>query len=357
MRQRLMAGVVGLTLLAAACGDDASDTASDITSEPADTAPPTAPTTPSTTSATTPTGGTAGTTSPVTTAPETTRPAATKAPETTDTTDTADTADTTDDGLRIVSLSPALTEMVFAIGADDLLVAVDSFSNHPEETQDLPHELSAYEPNVEAIAGYEPDVVLISGDFTGLGEQLEPLGIEIWDGPAATTLDDTYAQLEGLGELTGREDEAEAVVEGMQDDIAEIVAGLPATPEQPLTYFHELGPELYTATSETFIGAVYGLLGLVNIADAAADETQYPQLNAEFLIGADPDLIFLADTKCCGESLDTVAERPGWDAITAVRNGAVIEMDDDIASRWGPRIVDYLRLAAEAVAAQTTPAT
>jgi iron complex transport system substrate-binding protein len=102
---------------------------------------------------------------------------------------------------------------------------------------------------------------------------------------------------------------------------------------------------------------VYGLLGLENVADAAADETQYPQLNAEFLIEADPDLIFLADTKCCGESFDTVAERPGWDAITAVQNGAVIEMDDDIASRWGPRIVDYLRLAAEAVAAQTTPAT
>jgi iron complex transport system substrate-binding protein len=338
-----MAGIVGLTLVAAACGDDASDTTSDTVSEPAVTAAPSADTT-------TPEAA------PETATPETTTPTA----ETTQPPDTAQAPETTepsDDGLRIVSLSPALTEMVFAIDADDLLVAVDSFSTYPEEAFDLPHELSAYEPNVEAIAGYEPDVVLISGDFTGLGDQLEPLGIEIWDGPAAVTLDDTYDQLQGLGELTGREDEADAVVEGMQDDIAEIVADLPAHPVEPLTYFHELGPELYTATSETFIGAVYGLLGLVNVADAAADESQYPQLNAEYLIEADPDLIFLADTKCCGESLDTVAERPGWDAITAVQDGAVIEMDDDIASRWGPRIVDYLRIAAEAVAGQTAPAT
>jgi iron complex transport system substrate-binding protein len=354
MRQRLLAGIVGLTLLAAACGDDASDTTADITAEPSGTA-------------------VSGTTVPVTTAPETTQvpastaapdtsgaPETTESPETTgapDTTAVPDTTEPSGEGVRIVSLSPALTEMMFAIDADDLLVAVDSYSNYPEETLDLPHELLAYEPNVEAIAGYEPDVVLISGDFTGLGDQLEPLGIEIWDGPAAVTLDDTYAQLRDLGELTGREDEADAVVEGMQDDIAEIVAGLPATPEEPLTYFHELGPELYTATSQTFIGAVYGLLGLENIADAAADETQYPQLNAEFVIEADPDLIFLADTKCCGESLDTVAARPGWGEITAVQDGAVIEMDDDIASRWGPRIVDYLRIAAEAVAAQTAPAT
>ena len=351
MRQRLMAGIVGLALVAASCGDDAADT----TAEPAEPDGTTAPTVETPPATTVP--PTTSSASEPASAPETTQATeTTSVPETAPAT-TPETTEPSGDGLRIVSLSPALTEMVFAIDADDLLVAVDSFSNYPEEAFDLPHELSAYEPNVEAIAGYEPDVVLISGDFTGLGDQLEPLGIEIWDGPAAVTLDDTYAQLQGLGELTGREDEADAVVEGMQDDIAEIVAGLPAVPEEPLTYFHELGPELYTATSDTFIGAVYGLLGLENIADAAADETQYPQLNAEFLIDADPDLIFLADTKCCGESLDTVAERPGWGTIAAVHNGAVIEMDDDIASRWGPRIVDYLRIAADAVAAQTAPAT
>ncbi|MCB0966201.1 MAG: ABC transporter substrate-binding protein [Ilumatobacter sp.] len=339
MQHRLLAGIVGLSLVAAACGDDSSSESSDTVAETADVTTSDAP---------------AETTVPATTTPETT-------PDTTvaampDTTAAATTEPAGEVDLRLLSLSPALTEMVFAIGADDLLVAVDSYSNYPPEALELPHELSAYEPNVEAIAGYEPDVVLISGDFTGLGDQLAPLGIEVWDGPAAATLDDTYAQIEGLGELTGHEDEAAQVVADMQTDIDEIVASLPPAPDEPLTYFHELGPELYSATSDTFIGAVYGLLGLENIADAAADETSYPQLNAEYLIEADPDLIFLADTKCCGESLVTVAERPGWDAIAAVQNGAVIEMDDDIASRWGPRIVEYLRAAAEAVQAQLAAA-
>ncbi|MAT05194.1 MAG: ABC transporter substrate-binding protein [Acidimicrobiaceae bacterium] len=345
MHQRFLAGVVGLSLVVAACGDDSSIEQSSDTTTAITTSDTTTPdTSPETTVETVPDSTATDTTAPTT------------VPATTDPVDTTDAPDTTGDELRLLSLSPTLTEMVFAIGADDQLVAVDSFSNYPPEALDLPHELSAYEPNVEAIAGYEPDVVLLSGDFTGLGDQLEPLGIEIWDGPAAVTLDDTYAQLEGLGELTGNTDEAAEVVAGMQADIDEIVAGLPPEPDEPLTYFHELGPELYTATSDTFIGAVYGLLGLENIADAAADETSYPQLNAEFLIDANPDLIFLADTKCCGESLDTVTARPGWDAIAAVRNGAVIEMDDDIASRWGPRIVDYLRTAADAVQAQLAAA-
>jgi iron complex transport system substrate-binding protein len=253
-----------------------------------------------------------------------------------------------------VSLSPTLTEMMFAIGAGDDLVAIDEYSNYPPEALELPHELSGFEPNVEAIAGYEPDVVLISGDFTGLGDQLEPLDIEVWDGPAAVTLDDTYAQIEGLGELTGNQEEAAAVVAEMTSAIDAIVAELPEPSSEPLTYYHELDPDLFTATSNTFIGSVYGLLGLDNVADAAADETDYPQLNAEFLITADPDLVFLADTICCGESGETVAARPGWETLTAVQTGAVIEMDDDIASRWGPRIVDYLASAAEAVTLVTS---
>jgi iron complex transport system substrate-binding protein len=139
----------------------------------------------------------------------------------------------------------------------------------------------------------------------------------------------------------------------MQADIDEIVASVPDMPaDDPLTYFHELDSELYTATSDSFIGAVYSLFGLENIADAAGGDTAYPQLNAEYLIEADPDLIFLADTICCGQSIETIADRPGWDVLSAVQNEAVIEMDDDVASRWGPRIVDYIRDVADAVSAR-----
>jgi iron complex transport system substrate-binding protein len=104
-------------------------------------------------------------------------------------------------------------------------------------------------------------------------------------------------------------------------------------------------------TSATFIGQVYDLLGLVNIADAADQEgAGYIQLSEEYLIEADPDLIFLADTRCCSQSAATVAERPGWNTMQAVVTGAIVELDDDVASRWGPRIVDFLQAVGVAVA-------
>ncbi len=285
------------------------------------------------------TTGAATTEVPVTAPPET------AAPET-----TAENSDS-DTPARIVSLSPTHTEILFAIDAGDLLVAVDEFSNHPPQALELPDELSGFEPNVEAIAGYEPDLVVIGGDFTGLGEQLDALGIAWWDGPAAMTVDDTYRQIEELGEVTGNESEAGILVAEMQSSIEEIVAATPA-PDEPLTFYHELDPTYFSADSTTFIGEVYSLLGLQNIADGAeGDAGGFPQLNAEFIVSADPDLIFLADTKCCGESARTVAARPGWQDITAVVDGSVIEMDDDVASRWGPRIVDYLADVSDAVVA------
>jgi iron complex transport system substrate-binding protein len=110
-------------------------------------------------------------------------------------------------------------------------------------------------------------------------------------------------------------------------------------------------------TSSTFIGRIYALLGLRNVADAVgADSSDYPQLSPEYIIEANPDLIFLADTKCCRQSAATVATRPGWDRIAAVRHGNVVELDDDIASRWGPRIVDLVRAVARAVGSAETKA-
>lgn len=268
----------------------------------------------------------------------------------------ADETVPTDAPQRIVSLSPTHTEMLFAIGAGDQLVAVDDFSNYPAEALDLPNELSGFEPNVEAIAAYDPDLVVIGGDFTGLGDQLDELGIAWWDGPAASTLDDTYTQIEQLGAATGHVGEAAELVGSMQTDIDEIVAANPAA-EVPLTFFHELDPTLFSADSSTFIGEIYALLGLENIADRVeGDSGGFPQLSAEFVVSADPDLIFLADTKCCAETAATVGARDGWAGLSAVQNGNVIEMDDDIASRWGPRVVDYLAAVAAAVQQASVPA-
>lgn len=250
--------------------------------------------------------------------------------------------------VAIISLSPTATEMLYAIGAGDQVLAVDDFSNYPAETADKMQGINGWEPNVEAIAGLEPDLLVTDGTNPDFLAQLDSLGIAHWEGYAAITFDDVYTQIEQLGALTGHIAEAAELVAQMQSDVETVKAGLPQL-EQPLTYYHELDSTFFSVTSATFIGAVYSEIGLVNIADEVGDGNPYPQLSAEFILAANPDLIFLACTLYCGESADTVAARPGWDSLDALATGGVIEMDDDVASRWGPRIVDYLELAGAAV--------
>ncbi|HYM51373.1 MAG TPA: ABC transporter substrate-binding protein [Candidatus Limnocylindrales bacterium] len=248
---------------------------------------------------------------------------------------------------RIVSLSPSATEMLFAIGAGKQVVAVDEQSNYPRTAPVT--KLSGFQPNIEAIAGYAPDLVVASDDTGGLVRGLQSVSTATLLEPAAKTLDDSYTQILQLGRATGHPTEALALVTKLQRDVAAIVASV-GKPRRPLSVYHELDDTYYSATSKTFIGQLYVLLGLNNIADRAAGTApDYPQLSSEFIVAASPDLVVLADTKCCKQSLQTVASRPGWASIAAVRTGEVVQVDDDVASRWGPRVTDFLRVIAARV--------
>ena len=249
----------------------------------------------------------------------------------------------------IVSLSPTATEMLFAIGAGPQVVAVDNYSYYPKEAPVI-EDLSGYSPNIEAIAEYEPDLVVLSN--AGIKQELESLGIEVLVLPAVANLDGVYEQIAELGVATENIDDAAALVASMRSEISSIIDNI-VLPEKPLTFFHELDDTLYSVTSGTFIGQIYEMVGLSNIADPAdADGSAYgyPQLTQEFVLESDPDLIFFVDGNCCGQTVEIISERPGWDVLKAVRNGTVIEMDADIASRWGPRLVQFLQSLADAVA-------
>jgi iron complex transport system substrate-binding protein len=236
----------------------------------------------------------------------------------------------------IISLSPTATEILFAIGAGGQVVAVDEYSTYPEEAPTT--DLSGFTPNIEAIAEYEPDLVVISYDPGDLVVGLELLDIDVVMQGTALSVEDTYSQITELGELTGHSEEAQELSGSISADLASLAENPVGT---GLTYFHEVDATLYTATSSTFIGQLYALLGLENIADPADEQGWgYPQLSPEYIVSANPDLIFLADA-IYGESLDTLMERPGWSEITAVQNYAVIELDET-SGRWGPRIVDFL---------------
>ncbi|HEX4837018.1 MAG TPA: ABC transporter substrate-binding protein, partial [Solirubrobacteraceae bacterium] len=241
--------------------------------------------------------------------------------------------------LHIVSLSATATESLFAIGAGDRVVAVDDQSNYPAGA---PHsKLSSLHPSAEAVAAYRPDLVVTTGDDSGFVASLHALRIPVLVQPPARSLGEAYAQIEHLGATTGRLAAARRILAAMRRRIAALVASV--RPVRATSVYHELSPDSYSASSDTFIGAVYRLFGLRDIADGAHAVTSgYPQLSREYVLRANPGLIVLADVKCCAQSARTLTERPGWKLLRAVRDGAVVAVDDDIASRWGPRTVEFV---------------
>lgn len=247
---------------------------------------------------------------------------------------------------RIVSLSPSATEDLFALGAGKQVVAVDSDSTYPKNA---PHtKLSAYRPNVEAIAKYRPDLVVITDDINHIAEQLAKLGVPVLLETAPNNLSGAYAQLAQLGEATGNAGGARRTIAHMRAQIATLVHSVPR-PNRTLTVYHELDQTGYSADSRTFVGEIYRMFGLKNIADKAARANNYPQLSPEYIVAADPDLIVLADTVCCGQTAATVAARPGWKNISAVKTRMIVPVNDSIASEWGPQFVEFVRTIANAV--------
>jgi cobalamin transport system substrate-binding protein len=249
---------------------------------------------------------------------------------------------------RIISLSATATESLFAIGAGKQVIAVDDQSDYPANAPKS--KLSGYTPNVEAIAGYKPDLVVIAFDPNGLSSTLRGLGIRVLVQDAAKTLNEAYAQMVQLGSVTGHVGAARTLVARMKQRIAQLVA-TGTRRARGLSVYHELEPDLYSATSKTFIGQIYSLFGLKNIADAAdTDSTGYPKLSAEYVVDQSPDIVVLADIRCCGQGPRTVAARAGWKNVSAVKTGTIVRIDDSIASRWGPRIVNFVRAVAGALA-------
>jgi cobalamin transport system substrate-binding protein len=247
---------------------------------------------------------------------------------------------------RIVSMSPTATEDLFAVGAGDQVVAVDEFSTFPPRAPRT--KLSYANPNAEAIARYEPDLVVISLESDKVLPALERLRIPTLVFRPANDLEEAYSQIARIGRATGHRRKADAVVATMRERVAGIRARV-GNGARELSVYHELDPTYFSAASDTFVGHVYELLGLRNIADEASKGGPFPQLSAEYVVEADPALVVLADTICCDQDAAAVARRPGMSAVSAVMEGHVVPVADDVASHWGPRIVDFMDRVADEV--------
>ncbi len=250
----------------------------------------------------------------------------------------------------IVSLSPTATEMLYAIGAGSQVKAVDSLSDYPPQAPRT--KLSAYQPNVEAIVAQKPDLVVESGDTGRLTKRLAAFSIPVLELPAPSNIAGEFNELDELGRATGHVTQAREQVTRLGTELRQIAAAAPHH-AKPLTYYYELDQTYYSVTSSTFVGQLLARLGMKSIADqasGAATSGGYPQLSAEYVIKANPDYIILADTLCCHQDAASVAKRAGWSSLAAVKAGHIIALNDDIASRWGPRVTDLLRTVETAIA-------
>lgn len=247
---------------------------------------------------------------------------------------------------RIVSLSPTATEDLYAVGAGSQVVAVDDQSDYPKRAPKT--KLSSYTPNAEAISAYRPDLVIVSSDG-GIVAALGKLHVPVLLEPPASTLAGAYSEIDQLGLATGHRAQAKVEVAKLKRKLAAVVATVPDS-AHGLKVYDELSPDHYSATSQTFIGKIFSLFGLRDIADEA-DPTHsgYPQLSGEYILAQDPDIVVLSDVKCCGQNPKTVAARPGWSQLSAVEHQRVVAVNDDVASRWGPRIIQFAKALAAAM--------
>ncbi len=259
----------------------------------------------------------------------------------------------------IVSLSPTATETLFAIGAGHQVQAVDSDANFPRHG--LPAKrVNALNPSVESLIGIckattgassKPNLVIISYDANSIKEKLTALGVRVVAQYAPTSLAGALSQIRQLGALTGHAAAADALATSMSRAIAADVRSVPAHPTKKLSVYYELDPTFYSLTSSTFVGALMKSLGVVNIADAneTPADAGYPKLSAEYITSANPKLILLADTLCCKVTPASVRARAGFAHVSAVVNGHVVNLNDDVASRWGPRLVLLMKQITAAV--------
>ncbi len=245
---------------------------------------------------------------------------------------------------RIVSLAPSNTEILFAIGAGEQVIGRDEFSDYPTQVTNLASVGGGFgDYNLEAIVDLEPDLVLAAEINTPEQvKSLEDLGLTVYFLPNPTTLDKMYENLLTVAELTAHLPEAEDLVDDLSSRVSKIEGLIETAEDRPKT-FYELDatdPSApWTAGSGTFIDTLITMAGGENIASDL--EGQYLQISIEELLVRNPQVILLGDA-AYGITPESLAERTGWNNISAVIDGKIFSFDDNLVSRPGPRLVDGL---------------
>ncbi|MCJ7520572.1 MAG: ABC transporter substrate-binding protein [Anaerolineaceae bacterium] len=249
---------------------------------------------------------------------------------------------------KIVSLSPPVTEMLFALGAGEQVIGRDTFSDYPESAKALTDIGGGFgDYNLETIVSLAPDLVIAGSINTPeLVQSLEDLRFKVYYLANPSDLEGTFTSLQTLAALSGHAQEADALVKTLGKRVDAVKAALKNISDKPAVYY-ELDAtdpaKPYTPGPGTFYTALIETAGGINIGASLSGE--WAQIGLEALLSMDPDIIILGDAMW-GVTPESVAQRPGWDALTAVKEGRVLPFDDNLIARIGPRQVDGLEALA-----------
>lgn len=250
---------------------------------------------------------------------------------------------------RVVSLSTTHTEIIQTLGGENLLVGIDSFSE-----SELPiAKIDAFTVTADELVNLNPDLVIVAFDFNGIIDGLEALNLNYVLLPPARNFDEVYTQIMEIGNLINKSDESIDLVSEMENDVAEIIENFSA---QNVKVFHEIGYTygIYTVNENSFIGEIYNLLGVDNIANFKEDPfgSGYPEFSEEEIFMANPNLIIVGHSDYLNKDLST---RVGWEVITAIQSGNLFFLDENLANNWGTNTVDLLNTLSEVTQSQEDP--
>ena len=242
---------------------------------------------------------------------------------------------------RIVALTASDCEILYALGAGDLLVGRGEYCDYPQEVMDVPSVQSGYETNIEQIIALEPQVLLMStmAQTTEQVEALEAAGIRVVVSDAAD-IEGVYTAIDIIGALTGKTDEAQALTDDMKETFRQFAQS--AESDEEKTVYFEVSPMeygLWTAGTGTFMNEIAEMIGLKNIFD---DVEGWGEISEEQVIERNPDYI-VTITMYFGEGPtpeEEIMSRPGWEDITAVKEQAILNLQNNELSRPGPRLKD-----------------
>lgn len=243
---------------------------------------------------------------------------------------------------RIISLAPANTEILFALGVDEEIVGITDFCNYPPEKVIQKEKVGGFStPNIEKIVSLGPEIVFAtSGVQAQAVERLEELGIKIYI-LEAETVEKLVTEVENVGRLTGKSQEAKELAENLErrvKAVEEQIGGI-SKEQKPKVFFEIWHDPLWTAPTRTLIYQVIELAGGQHAVSIEGDWNQVTTVDAEAVINANPDFIFLAFENSDPELIYNLS---GWGAVSAIKNKKVFSLNPDVINRPGPRIVDAL---------------